>query len=91
MSHTWTQTTAGLLNRTDLVVFMSREHDEYCRSHFAFKAPSCVWSVPDVDEFIPECVTRDEREAATMRITEGTYAQITGLVNELIDELSRRI
>jgi protein-tyrosine-phosphatase len=89
MSQTWTQTTAELLNSAHLVVFMAPEHEEYCRRHFAFRTPSRVWDVPDVDASeLQEHVPSYERESNMVRITEETFATIVRLVDDLIADLS---
>lgn len=71
--------TRTLLDETDLVVAMSLEHQEHIRSAFSYQAPlflelcaaadSGNYSLPDVDEAIPDYLTNRAAAEGHMRLT----------------------
>lgn len=88
MTAAWTQTTSGLLNKSDMIIFMDSYGLEYCRKHFSFDGENYqVWNLPNIDEL--EYPHHDSMNDETKRIldSERTFDKIKEKADTFILEL----
>jgi protein-tyrosine-phosphatase len=66
----WQQTTAALVRASDVLVFMEREHYQYCKDWVdSSRQKFEIWDIPDVGSEVgaTEIMTKVERTFATIR------------------------
>lgn len=70
----------GMLDSSDIVVFMNERVYEEAAGKFSFPKETLVWNISDLGELPQVPVTEDERRAAM----EKAFNEIAGQVDELV-------
>lgn len=86
MSNYWTQTTQALLNQSDKIIFMKKNHLDFCRSNLNYKGENFeIWDIKDLVDSEEYKKTREEpnKDLISMKITEMIFEQIKEKVENL--------
>lgn len=83
----WTLTTKEELEKQDLVVFMHKEHYDFCFNKLHAKIPNFqLWDVPDLEEYLPGVPIDTDGIA---RVTEKIFEEIkTNIDQKIVEEVS---
>lgn len=84
------QTSKGLLDDSNLVIFFDRKYLQNCQKKFDFKGPYELWEIPDVDDY---GLTKDnqtkEDDLKKMEISQKTFDEIKKRIDDLITRIEK--
>ncbi len=88
MSFRWQQTDLDLLEKSDLVIFMTKRHIDYVKKELKFESDNFeVWHIADLNQFDYEVDDPQQKLLNEVRITKNTFVKIKKKTDKLIERL----
>lgn len=92
MFPSWRETTKDLLNKSDLVVFMTKHHLDFCRENLNFGSHNYeVWEIGDLEKYgLRDCGESYQEDLKIMEMSDMTFNEIKKKVDELVLKLQKQ-